>query len=108
MIQSGDPDAVALFADNNNILMPDQPYLDSTQIEALLIYIDDKSKPVSKTVASNTPMAHVNTTTINPAAGELENILARTLTISIILVLLYVVTLIGRMYTVMLRDLLER
>jgi mono/diheme cytochrome c family protein len=108
MIESGDPDAVALFAENNNVLMPDQPYLDSSQVEALLVYIDDKSKAVSQTSASNTPISNVNTTQLQPASKELENILAKTLTISIFLLLLYVVLLIGKTYTMMLRNLIKR
>jgi mono/diheme cytochrome c family protein len=108
MIQDGDAEAVALYADNNNILMPDQPYLDSTQIEALLVYIDNKSKSSRKTTASNPGISNLNYTALDAPVGHLENTLSRTLTILIYLVLLYVVYLVGRTYTMMFRDLVEK
>lgn len=53
MVKSGDKDAVKLFADNNQIVMPDQP-VSNDDIKAILAYIKTEGAPVtaSATTAS--------------------------------------------------------
>lgn len=42
MIKAGDPDAVALFEENNKVIMPD-PMISETEIKSILDYITEKS-----------------------------------------------------------------
>jgi mono/diheme cytochrome c family protein len=109
MIESGDPDAVALFAENNNVLMPDQPYLDESQVDALLDYIAEKSVQLSAaTVSSATSGTAVAVRAPRQPVGELENVLGKTLMVAIFFILFYVISLLGRTYQVLVRGILNK
>ena len=49
VVNSGDKDAVKLFADNNQIVMPDQPLKDD-EIKSILSYIKTGGEPVTGSV----------------------------------------------------------
>jgi mono/diheme cytochrome c family protein len=48
LIQSGDKDAVALFAQFNNIPMPDHKDLSAEHVQNIVAYIKGEAKPVSE------------------------------------------------------------
>ncbi len=45
LVQAGDPEAVELFNAYNQVVMPDQPFLEDAQIAAILDYIAEAGKP---------------------------------------------------------------
>src|SRR5690554_6519881 len=48
LIQDGDPEAVALFAEFNNLVMPAMPFLSEDDLNSLLSYIEYGDKPVEE------------------------------------------------------------
>lgn len=56
MIKKGDPDAIALFKEFNQTVMPDAPY-SNDEIKLILIYIAEKSPGGITKVAEDTPSA---------------------------------------------------
>lgn len=55
MVKSGDPMAVSIFEEFNQIPMPDNPHLDEAALEALIAYLADPSGPGLASVTEKAP-----------------------------------------------------
>ena len=53
MIKAGDPEAVAIFEEYNQVVMLDQPGMDDNQIRTILAYIKDETQARQGTESSN-------------------------------------------------------
>ncbi len=71
LIKSGDPDAVAVFKENNELVMTDIN-LDEAQIDQVLAYVGTFSKPAATATAAadTTPEAPITYTDADRAAGR--------------------------------------
>lgn len=72
MIRDGDPEAVALFSEYNQTVMPDAPY-NIDEIKSILAYIAEKSSPGAEAVSASSPSGAVGSAESSRSVEEADD-----------------------------------